>query len=370
MTTVMKATAGLALAILLAGGGAGEPPKPAADPPGSRPAGSRTFRMGFTGFPYDLTAEAVAASRQFVRAHGDIIAHHIEGVPWAETLRGLPFPKAMLEEWEGKKLATPPGGQVYLAISPGRGELKLAEKALPLPKELAGKSYDDPLVKQTFLSYCRRSIAFFQPDYLAIGIEVNEIYSVGTGKWRAYTELHRHVYQELKREFAHLPIFASFTLHNLFKNQGGMLAEFKKLMPYNDLVAVSYYPFFVGDAERLSALDWMAASFEQFQKPLAMVETNDEAERLQFPQSKIVIDGSPAKQRAYYEKLLALAQERKFRFVISFIHQDYDALWEKIKGNSPELFIAWRDCGLLDEQGKPRPACQVWQSYFALPLKD
>jgi hypothetical protein len=149
-----------------------------------------------------------------------------------------------------------------------------------------------------------------------------------------------------------------------------MLAELKKLMPFNDLIAVSYYPFFMPGADRLKALDWMLEQFDSLKKPYAMVETNDAAERLVFPRSKIVIAGTPAKQKAYYEKLLGLAQKREFVFVISFIHQDYDALWERIKATAPELFIAWRDCGLLDEAGKPRPAYQVWKSYFDLPLKN
>ena len=54
--------------------------------------------------------------------------------------------------------------------------------------------------------------------------------------------------------------------------------------------------------------------------------------------------------------------------MISFLHRDYDALWEKIKGSSPEAFMAWRDCGLLDQDGKARPAYTVWKRYFDLPL--
>jgi len=114
----------------------------------------------------------------------------------------------------------------------------------------------------------------------------------------------------------------------------------------------------------------MTGQFDEFKKPYAVVETNDAAEELVFPTSKITIHGTPQKQEAYYQKLLSLAQQRSFVFVVSFIHQDYDALWEKIKGSSPELFIAWRDCGLIDQDGKPRPAYEVWKSYFALPLKQ
>jgi hypothetical protein len=332
--------------------------------------GTRSFRMGFTGFAYDTTPEAVAASRKFVRDNGDIIAHHIEGVPWAEALSGEPFPKAVLAEWKGKKTATPPGGKVYLAISPGRGELKMQDKAGALPKELSGKAYDDPLVMDAYLAYCRRAIEFFRPDYLCIGIEVNEIYRDGGSKqWQGYAALHEHVYRELKREHPDLPIFASFTLHSTFQKRGGMLDTFKKLMPYNDLVAVSYYPFFVPQKDRLAALDWLLEQFDEFGKPYAVVETNDTAERLPLDQLKVVLEGNPDTQADYYRKLLALAQKRGFAFVISFVHQDYDALWEKIKGSSPELFKAWRDCGLLDENGKARPAYQVWQDYFAMPLR-
>jgi hypothetical protein len=32
------------------------------------------------------------------------------------------------------------------------------------------------------------------------------------------------------------------------------------------------------------------------------------------------------------------------------------------------LFMAWRDCGLLDEKGKARPACQIWADYLNRPL--
>lgn len=147
-----------------------------------------------------------------------------------------------------------------------------------------------------------------------------------------------------------------------------MLEDFRKLMPYNDLVAVSYYPFFVPDRDRLAALDWMTSEFDSFGKPYAIVETNDAAERLPLPKAHVVIAGTPEKQAAYYRKLLALAHARNFAFVISFVHQDYDALWEKIRGSAPELFMAWRDCGLLDQEGKPRPACGLWREYLALPL--
>jgi hypothetical protein len=333
--------------------------------PASRP---RPFRMGFTAFPPDVTAEALKQTRQFVRTNADLIAHHIEGVPWAEALADKPFPKELVSANETKRSMKPPGAKVFLAISPGRGELKLAEKGTsPLPPELRGKSYDDPAVKRAYLNYCRRSIEFFQPDFLAIGIEVNEIFSGGADKWRAYAELHRHVYGELKREHPGLPIFASYTLHNLFKNRGGMLKGCQELMAFNDVVAISFYPFFIGETPD-AAFQWLTDNFDSFGKPYAMVETNDTAERLEMPKAKVTLRGTPEKQAAYTRTLLGLADRKRFQFVVLFIHQDYDRLWDTIKATAPELFMAWRDCGLLDDRGQARPSYAAWREYFVRPL--
>ena len=229
-------------------------------------------------------------------------------MPWAELLADKPFSDELLNEWKGKKEATPKGGKVYLAISPGRGDLKPGEKSLPFPKELVGKSYDDPVVMKAYLGYCRRMVEFFKPDYLGIGIEVNEIYQAGPDKWRAYAALHRHVYQELKKDHPDLPIFASFTLHGMLNQTGrkreAMLTAFSEIMPFNDLVAVSFYPFIRGGTTDIDGcLRWLTDHFDGYKKPYAFVEVGEPAERLRIPSSGQIIDGTPQKQAAFYETL-------------------------------------------------------------------
>ena len=71
---------------------------------------------------------------------------------------------------------------------------------------------------------------------------------------------------------------------------------------------------------------------------------------------------------AFYAALLAFSQNHDVQFVISFLHRDYDALWEKIKGATPEAFMAWRDCGLLDQDGNAHPAYAIWKRYVETPL--
>jgi hypothetical protein len=344
--------------------------------PAARPQSStvRHFRMGFTGFPSDVTLEAVLEAREFSRQNADIIAHHIEGVPWAESLYEQPFSEKMMNEWKGKLQTVPKGGKVYLAISPGRGELKVADKALPLPEELKGKSYDHPLVKKAFLNYTRRSIEFFEPDYLGIGIEVNEIYQKSPWKWKDYVNLHRYIYDVIKQERPHLPVFASFALHSLLNaskgDQAKILAASDEIMGQCNIVAVSFYPFIAGGTTEIEeAFQWLFDHYDKYDKPYAVVETGEAADRLEFPTTGQIVYGTPQKQAYYYKVLLAVAQKKNFEFVISFLHRDYDALWKKTKAVSPESFMAWRDCGLLDEDGIPRPAYKIWKEYFDIPLQ-
>lgn len=331
---------------------------------------ARTFRMGFTGLVYDMTVEAVTETRRFCRENGDLIAHNIEGVPWAEALAGGPYRADLMEEWRGKKDGTPPNGKVLVSLSPGRGELKKADKSAPIPAVLLGKSYNDRSVKKAYLAYCRQTVEFFKPDYLCIGIEANEIYKAGRDKWRAYVDLHRHVYTQLKRDHPRLPIFASFNLHNLFKERGGMQGEFQKLMPFNDMVAINYYPFLVPAANRLKALNWAMSVFDRYRKPYAFVQTGDAAQTVRLPQSGLVIAGNPAQQAAYFEALLSLARKRRFAFVVNFVGRDYDELWVRLGAQAPEFFMIFRDCGLVDGDGVERPAFTVWKRYFAMPLRE
>jgi hypothetical protein len=340
----------------------------------------RHFRMGFTPFPYDISLEALQDTNRFLRENSDLIAIHIEGVPWTEARSGKPFHRKMLEDWEGKKRATPPGAKVYLAVSPlnqgrsGLAEYRAEREGLPVPEPFAGKALDDPLVVEAYLAYCRRAIEFFRPDYFALGIEVNELYHNGRPKWEGYVRLHEQVYQALKREHPKLPIFTSFTLHNMlnpgWKDRDAMLAAFKTLMPFNDCVAVSFYPFMAGLSGRVDqSLRWLAAEFDPFQKPYAFAEMGQAAEPVVLKSFKLTIPADAKTQETVLEEMLRFAHGHRFEFLVWFVPRDYDAMWRKIEAASPEFFKAWKDCGLLDGDGNPRPAHRLWRAHFELPWR-
>ena len=138
----------------------------------------------------------------------------------------------------------------------------------------------------------------------------------------------------------------------------------------NDLVAVSFYPFIRGGTTDIDGCLQVAdrRTSTRTRSPTRSWKSGRPPSGFELPKSGQVIDGTPEKQAAYFEALLAFANGPRDRFVICFVHRDYDALWEKIKGTAPEAFAAWRDCGLVDEAGKPRAAFALWKNYLQMPL--
>lgn len=337
----------------------------------------RRFDMGFTAFPYDSTPVAAADTAAFIKGNADMVCVHLDsGVPWTEAARGRAYHPYLLADWAAKRAARPEKGKLFLALSPGRGDLagyRGEKEGMPLPAKFRGKAFDDPAVVLAYLAYCREAVKFFRPDYLAIGIEVNEIRTnFGAERWKAYVALHKRVYRELKRDDPTLRVFASFSLHTFLtrpeKAREVSAAALDEIMPENDLIAVSFYPFMAGGTtDYAGAFATLTKTCDRYRKPYAIAETAEAAEPVKVPKSSLTVPGSPARQKAYFEQLLRFAGEKDVRFVTAFLVRDYDALWDKMKATVPEEFVVWKDCGLLDEKGNARPALAVWRAALKQP---
>lgn len=335
--------------------------------------GDRPYFMGFTPFPWDMTLEAVTETGSFILKHGDIVSHHLDnGVPWTEALEDKPFHPKMMEDWEGRKNLSA-NKKVFLSVTPldggrsGMSPYRGEDEGMPIPDLFKDKAFNDPIVMKAYSNYCLRAAEFFQPDYFAIGIEVNELFHNARKMWQPFLELYMNTYSELKKSYPDLPIFTTLTLHNL-TNQGWedleeQQAEIKKFLEHNDVAGISYYPFMAGQSEKpVEMFDWIRSFTD---KPLAITETGFPAEDIILKTYDVEISGTPEKQQIYFETLLDRAKQDNYLFVISFLYRDYDQLWEKIKDMAPEAFIVWKDCGLLDENGAERPAYEVWKSYLS-----
>lgn len=343
----------------------------------------RGYRMGFTPFPWDATFEAVGWVREFVGGNADVLAAHLEGVPWTEAAEGTPFSRAFEDRLGMTLAALPEGAPVYLAVSPldilrgGLAEYYGEREGMPLPEPFAGLAFDDPVVQRAYLAYVERMVERCHPSWLNIGIEANELRRNSPELWEGYLRLHRATYAALKQAHPELPVFVSVTLHDLVNRdrspelRAACIEGVRELLESSDLLAVSYYPFLhLGSRHVAEALGWLDTWFGDLGKPFAIAESGELAEPLYVAEHDVTIPGDPATQRDSLQSLLDYADAHDTGFVIWFLTRDYDDLYERMRESAPSILRIWRDCGLVDGDGALRPAGELWRERLARPMAE
>ena len=162
-------------------------------------------------------------------------------------------------------------------------------------------------------------------------------------------------------------LLGASTINGVPIEGGKTLAD---LLPSLDIVGISLHPFLstVHFAETVPA-DMFDRLFALAKKPIAITESSYCAQpwSLTVNGTAVPFSGSPEKQRDFTARLLAAAARHRAPFVVMFTIRDYDALW-KAFGKSDSA-LPWRDTGFYDEDGKPRPALEVWDSYLKRPRR-
>ena len=346
-------------------------------------AETRSFYMGFTAFPYDLTVEAQLDTYEKVASLSDIFLTHLDhGVPWDEALNDLPFPSEVQNTLDATKTGLAPNTKVLLTATPtdqNRKDLNLYwnnnDSHQSLPSFWQNKTFDDPDVVSAYIKYCRRVIDAVQPDYFAYGIETNAVFRKDDIGFTKFLSLAETVYSSLKNDYPNLPIFLTLQDRSFENSHQELLETSKMLLQYSDYVAMSSYPFLdynnlKRDANPQLFEDNWLQDFRNLDtsKPFAISETGFCAEDLVIDNLGVNVKASEAWQNDYMTKLFNSANNFDAEFVAWFVFRDYDQLYDKTP-NPPDILKVWRDNGLLDGQGNQRPAYQSWQEWKAL-VKD
>ena len=336
---------------------------------------SRPYYLGFTPFPYAVSSEAIDFSYNEITNNADLVAHHLEeGVPWDELdlNQGIEnFPAELKDGWALRKARSPAGHASYVAISPIS---LLRDGIAPRPESVGGglpgwlTAFNLARTKNAFLKYAVEAIEYFDPDYLVIGIEVNELMYNHPTLWPDYLELHRDTYNSLKALYPNLSISVSLIGLNLVPGYTGatatndkyneQLSALGEVMVYSDLYCLSLHTFLSalladsvidsGELEQLASLS---------DKPLAVCETSYPAEV--FSLGALTWNGDPTRQKRFFDRLFAVADDHEAEFIVNFVIRDYDNLWASL--GSPEDFNKlWRDTGFYDEDGNARPVLDTW----------
>lgn len=333
---------------------------------------SRTFKMGFTSWPFGPNLEDVNASYDYINTHGDIYVEHIDNkIPWQAWINNEALPQSFTDEINGKVNKRIPNKDLLLSISVLHSDRKdLAhdvDDSVPSYSKINEQKMIDAYTKH--VDYLIQS---FNPSYLVISIEANDLKIHSEKKWAEYKLFIGEVKQVIKAKYPSLMMSESITLHNLYQpsvsDPSAYVADVVQHMNQSDFVAVSFYPFFKNQHSKedyQKAFDFLHAKSS---KPIAFVETAHLAEDLIVPNISLTILGNPTKQNDYMETLMLNAQRENYEFVIWWAHRDYDQLWNTFPASVKDIGQLWRDTGLLDENGIKRASSTTWDTVFVKPF--
>lgn len=355
--------------------------------PGTPAVNTRSFSMGFTPFPYDITQAAVDDVYSKIASDADMITHHFDnGIPWNDAFAdSYPYDNHIMDDWSQRLINTPANHKVYVAITPigitrnVLAPLRDAADDMPLvapfDTHAANADFNHNDVKTAYLNYCKRVIAYFNPDYLAIGIEVNLLRKeTDAATWGKYKELNDFVYISLKAIYPDLAIFASVSAIEMVDGYTlGLPAEFASdpagyeasqravlldVLSSSDYYAISLYPYMTAFHDTPYPADFLDTLFSLASKPLVIAETGMLAEAVNAFSTDFI--GSQVMQDNYLVELFDVLERHNAEFVTWFVIQDYDDLCFSI-GPCTGVNLMWRDTGLYDGFGNPRPSHTTWK---------
>lgn len=323
----------------------------------------RSFAMGFSSLPSELTNESYAEAFERSASAGEVVLIR-RAPPWQELLTSDAFPSdntsaTVVRE---KQLAEDHDLDLFFAIdatslSPETGQLA------GLPADFPGAGFDNEDVRKALATYVQYVMVNYQPKYLAIGLDVNQYWLRDPAGFQQYVTLYNEIYAEIKDSSPETLVFPTFQLEDLngllpldtpHPAQWALLDQFAGAF---DLLAVSTYPGVVFSTAAQIPPDYYTSLRERADVPIAISETGYAS----TPGATGNASGAEAEQSAFLRRVLRDADSVGMALVIWFAGQD-----PTFTGQLPTDLV--RNSGLVRLDGTQKPAWRVWSQTAERPL--
>lgn len=326
----------------------------------------RNFNMGFSTWSFGPNEANKNETYQFIALNSDIYSEQIDNkIPWSAWINNSSLPTEFLNEINYRVSNRLSNHKLVLSVSllnTDRNDL-LEDYDGTIPNY---STLNDTNIENAYFKHLEYLILKFNPDYLVIAMEVNELKINSETKWTEYKLLINNIRRRIRNAYPNLPLAESVTLHNWYNpevaNQADYISEISNYVNQNsDFAAISYYPFFKGQhtkTEFQQAFDFLHS---EVTIPISFVETTHLAENLVINSINLSIQSDECEQKEYLITLLLNAYHQNYEFVIWWAYRDYDKLWETFPAEYKDLGKIWRDTGLLDENGSERPSLTIWK---------
>lgn len=331
---------------------------PASNPPTGAP---RSFEMGFSSLPPELTEESYEDAFKLFGEAGDVVL--IQRVPPWEELLGDEISEQTAQTTQRETdLAEANGLGVFFAIDPtdvAAGRTRLAG----LPDDMQGAGFADERVRRALISYAQYVAVNYHPKYLAFGVEMNSYYDHQVADFEQFVTLYNEAYDGVKEVAPNTLVFPTFQLERMEGRlpdgeradaQWSLLDRFE---PRLDLLAVSSYPGLVFEHPDDIPDSYYSRLSTYSDRPVAIAQTGYSSGPGRDGQS----EGSELEQAAFVIRMLEDTEALDMRFLVWF------TAWDPPIADEPP-FDLLQHLGLLHSDGAEKASWSVWMEAANRPL--
>lgn len=325
----------------------------------------RPFDLAFTLTPRSFKGEWMQEAAEFAAQHADVAL--VQHTPlWREFAEGdEPQSANTTSLVYTAAIARDKGLKLFLAVSP----LNFTRDGLEvLPAEWGDAKFSDSRVRNSFKKHVKWLAEKFQPEYMAVGEELNMYAENRPDDYEYLVSLYKEAYAEAKRVSPQTLVFPTLqyeVLNGLTPGKPPAQPKWNHLKDFaeiSDAVAISTYPYIVFSNWSVVPEDYYAKLSEHTKKPILVSEGG-------WPSrpGKRGFDTSEKDQEAFVLRLAMQASE--WNSTLLTLWTAFDLTTEMTWGGG-DIVEAFRDIGLWNSDGTPKLAGKTWTAIKALPKRQ
>lgn len=334
---------------------------PVAPPPRPQEGAPRSFLLGFTATPAELTDESYASAFDLAARYGEVIA--VPRAPrWASFLPGAEDDEELVARTVSEREAAASRGiALVVALDPfdpaDRGRL------VALPAGYEGRDLSNPALRRAFVEEARYVAANQRPAYLSLASEINSTFERDPTAYRQFTAVYREAYRAVKAVSPETKVFVTFQYEELLGvvpwlpphvARWELLEDFRGRL---DLLALSSFPSFAYSVARKVPPDYYARAADRIEAPIAFLPAGFAS----TPGRDGVNSSTEAEQRRFLSRLLGDAEALSAELVVWYLGRD-----PRYEVARPADLLA--STGLRDAWDAPKEAWAIWEEAARRPL--
>ena len=353
----------LAAALLLAGCREEQTQEPGFVPePRVQQGAPRPYLLGFSALPAELSDASYVAAFDLAARYGELLL--IQRAPkWADFLPEVGPSAALADAMVRERTAVEERGlRLLYALDPfdpaDRGRLA----ATPPGYERADLGHPD--LRAAFVAEARFIAANYEPQYMALGIEVNATFERSPAQYGAFVAAYREAHDAVKAVSPQTLMFATFQYEQLLgvvpwelprPPRWELLDDFAGRL---DLFALATFPSVTYEVARALPPLYYRQVRDHTRLPIAFAAVGYSSARGRDGLNS----STPAEQRRFLQRLLSDADALEAPFVVWFASRDPAFVVEP-----PGDLLA--SIGLRDAADRPKESWTVWAETFTRPYE-